>query len=452
MERFLGLLCALGAAVAFGLQYVPVKKYEIFDGVTFQWFMCGGILMIGFLCSIVFGNFGMTNQEDALLIIEGGALWALSNYLVLPLVKLLGIGLGFSLYHFVNLMVGYNIGRFGIFGMEPLKGDVKICDLGCCLVLVSFVLMVFVEEGDRVDGPAQFDSSVEAAMAELQRHHSTASAVQEDQVLREKYSRWRDDHVSGRRRSSVMEAAGTVLVSYSTAETGGHLHSVGGFSVLQPPRLVPLRDDETPSDGGAGQVGGHEEADHAERQVSTGAMNPQSSQVVQSFLQAASGEPSSLAGRAGRKAAGVLLALLAGSLTGVQSVPASLVNQRHKDAPATNVVFPQCLGIYICSSAIYLIYSAAAKLAGWRVPHSPIRPAYLSGCVWAVGFTFMITGISSLGFSIGYTLDAVGPIVIASLLSIFVFKEITERHQLILYGIAFTLQVVGVICMSSAST
>ena len=30
-------------------------------------------------------------------------------------------------------------------------------------------------------------------------------------------------------------------------------------------------------------------------------------------------------------------------------------------------------------------YSAAAKLAGWRVPHSPIRPAYFSGCVWAVG-------------------------------------------------------------------
>ena len=28
---------------------------------------------------------------------------------------------------------------------------------------------------------------------------------------------------------------------YSTAEVGGHLHSVGGFSVLQPPRLVPLR-------------------------------------------------------------------------------------------------------------------------------------------------------------------------------------------------------------------
>lgn len=82
-------------------------------------------------------------------------------------------------------------------------------------------------------------------------------------------------------------------------------------------------------------------------------------------------------------------------------------------------------------------YAAVAKLAGWRVPHAPIRPAYLSGCIWAVGwreglgsrrldtvilplklglrpvrafggcfrrgFTFMINGIASLGFSIGYT-------------------------------------------------
>ena len=32
-----GFLCALCAAVAFGAQYVPVKHYEIYDGITFQW-------------------------------------------------------------------------------------------------------------------------------------------------------------------------------------------------------------------------------------------------------------------------------------------------------------------------------------------------------------------------------------------------------------------------------
>lgn len=141
MEYCLGLLCAASAAIAFGVQYTPVKKYEIYDGITFQWFMCSGILMVGFLSSIIFGDFGM-EDEGCLLIVSGGGLWALSNYLVLPLVKLLGIGLGFlavsswlctchrrfSLYHFVNLMVGYFVGRFGFFGMERLEGNLTICD------------------------------------------------------------------------------------------------------------------------------------------------------------------------------------------------------------------------------------------------------------------------------------------------------------------------------------
>ena len=36
-----------------------VKKYEIYDGITFQWFMCAGILMVGFVSSVIFGDFGM---------------------------------------------------------------------------------------------------------------------------------------------------------------------------------------------------------------------------------------------------------------------------------------------------------------------------------------------------------------------------------------------------------
>eukprot|EP00439_Symbiodinium_sp_Y106_P079157 s242_g17.t2 len=44
--------------------------------------------------------------EIYLEVVFGGCLWALSNFAVLPLVKLLGIGLGFSLYHFQNMIVG----------------------------------------------------------------------------------------------------------------------------------------------------------------------------------------------------------------------------------------------------------------------------------------------------------------------------------------------------------
>lgn len=33
----------------------------------------------------------------------------------------------FSLYHFVNLMVGYVVGRRGYFNMEKLKGNLLVC-------------------------------------------------------------------------------------------------------------------------------------------------------------------------------------------------------------------------------------------------------------------------------------------------------------------------------------
>eukprot|EP00435_Cladocopium_sp_Y103_P061348 s870_g23.t1 len=42
MEYWIGLLCAASAAIAFGVQYAPVKKYEIYDGITFQWELCTG--------------------------------------------------------------------------------------------------------------------------------------------------------------------------------------------------------------------------------------------------------------------------------------------------------------------------------------------------------------------------------------------------------------------------
>ena len=41
----------------------------------------------------------------------GGALWCCSNVAVLISVKMLGLGIGFTLYHTVNCVCGYLIGR-----------------------------------------------------------------------------------------------------------------------------------------------------------------------------------------------------------------------------------------------------------------------------------------------------------------------------------------------------
>jgi len=113
------------------------------------------------------------------------------------------------------------------------------------------------------------------------------------------------------------------------------------------------------------------------------------------------------------------------------------------------VVFPQCLGIWAASSLIYIAYSAVARLWGWPVPHSVIRPAYASGCIWCAGFALMIAGIGDLGYSVGYTLDAVGPIVVSSLLSLLVFQEISGWTQVMLYFAAFALQLIGVLLIAN---
>ncbi|CAL1139734.1 unnamed protein product [Cladocopium goreaui] len=141
-------------------------------------------------------------------------------------------------------------------------------------------------------------------------------------------------------------------------------------------------------------------------------------------------------------------AVVAGTLAGVQSVPATLYNLEHPEYPSTAVVFPQCVGVWFASTGIYLLYSGYAQVRRKPVQHAVIRPAFVSGCIWSVGFLFMIKGIHELGFAVGYTLDAVGPIIIASIVSICWFKEITGRRQLMIYWTAEALQLLGVILIT----
>lgn len=76
----------------------------------------------------------------------GGVLWGTANVLVIPTVKFLGLGVGFAMYHAINMAVGYAIGRFGLLGAprEEAKWP-AVRDAGLGLLLVSLVFMVFVE-------------------------------------------------------------------------------------------------------------------------------------------------------------------------------------------------------------------------------------------------------------------------------------------------------------------
>ncbi|OLQ00843.1 Transmembrane protein 144-like B [Symbiodinium microadriaticum] len=393
-----GIAPAAVAAVAFGVQYVPVKKYKIlvraktftlliYDGTTFQWFMCSGILFVGLAFAILGGDLARGIPPK---VVFGGCLWALSNFAVLPLVKLLGIGLGFSLYHFQNMIVGYVVGRKGLFGLPALQpafdGSLIFCDVECCLILVSFVALLLVEGGGEKESN---EKNSENTHPKPTVH---GKPCQPDSY----------EEVPADRPHRLFEESSTFAA-------------------------FALEIDE----GDDGEAFRPELPDVAE--VTPEATEPPRKQPWRNC------------------ALGVLLAIVAGSLTGVQSVPATLYSLEHPDYPSTAVIFPQCVGVWFASTAIYVIYSGIARLRRKPVLHSVIRPAFISGCIWSVGFLFMIKGIHQLGFAVGYTLVAVGPIIVASLVSICWFKEITGRRQLLIYWSAEALQLLGVILITAFS-
>jgi glucose uptake protein GlcU len=385
-------LAAFVAAIAFGVQYTPVKRHAIHDGSLFQWAMCSGIGLTGFVIALLSGDL---ENGCPRLVVLGGALWALSNYAVIPLVKILGIGLGFSLYHFVNLVVGYLTGRLGFFGVRPLQqkfdGSLHICDLGCFLVAVSFVVIIFVEVGE---GGAATAAPPPRASPEQPLEPGVAGDEADD--------------------------------ARSSSHAKNITSNFGSFNVCATAVANEARADLLAQTSERLESGSSTCAVPAARQ----AVDSGSFQLGQ-----------------WKVPIGILLAVIGGGLAGVQTIPATLYMQEHRNVASSAVVFPQCLGIWAASSMIYLLYGGFAKIRNWKVQHSVIRPSYFAGCIWGIGFYMMVTGIHSLGYAIGYTLDAVGPIVVASILSIFVFKEIQGRRQLILYCVAEVLQLVGVLLM-----
>lgn len=115
METGRGSAWAVVAAVFYGVQYAPLKAFPVFDGSKFQFYMSTGIAFVGLIAA-------WTGTSDEIVVyhagLRGGALYAVSNVLVLPTVKFLGLGVGFAGYHAVNMIFGYSIGRFGLFGVD----------------------------------------------------------------------------------------------------------------------------------------------------------------------------------------------------------------------------------------------------------------------------------------------------------------------------------------------
>ncbi len=149
-----------------------------------------------------------------------------------------------------------------------------------------------------------------------------------------------------------------------------------------------------------------------------------------------------------RRIVGIVLAIFAGIATGLNTMPFDLWKNNTEEGQRMSglqFVFSQCVGVFLMSSLLYWIQATYATARGKLVHHVPIRPAVVGGIFWVLGDILMLFALVGVGYAAGYTIGAVGPTVVASLISFFVYKEIKQKKQRLFFSAAFALQLAGVL-------
>lgn len=141
MNEGIGFICCIIAGVCFGSNFLPVKKYEVGDGIVFQWIMCCGILIVG-LITVGFEK----EREVHTLTMVGGALWCIGNAMCIQVIKLIGMSMGLMIWGITNSVMSWACGRFGLFGIDKESVGKPIMNyVGLALTVVSLALFSHVK-------------------------------------------------------------------------------------------------------------------------------------------------------------------------------------------------------------------------------------------------------------------------------------------------------------------
>ncbi|XP_067455998.1 transmembrane protein 144b [Thunnus thynnus] len=140
-----GIAANVVAVLLYGSNFVPVKRIETGDGMFFQWINCAAIWMVSMV-----GDLMLQSPKFYPFAMLGGVIWATGNITVVPIVKAIGLGLGFLIWGSSSLLMGWASSRFGWFGIaaqDVSKPILNYCGAGLCLLsgLIFFFVKTDVE-------------------------------------------------------------------------------------------------------------------------------------------------------------------------------------------------------------------------------------------------------------------------------------------------------------------
>ncbi|GAM25115.1 hypothetical protein SAMD00019534_082900, partial [Acytostelium subglobosum LB1] len=146
---------------------------------------------------------------------------------------------------------------------------------------------------------------------------------------------------------------------------------------------------------------------------------------------------------------GIGLAIFSGLLYGTNMVPMQLWKQAHATASPLEFVFSHFSGIFLFNTAVFVLYSVISRPP--QIYPQTILPSFVSGVLWGIAQVGMMVATQNLGYTIGFPIGSAGPMIVSSLWSVFYFKEIQGKKNLILLVVSFLILGAGITMITLSS-
>lgn len=170
-EQLIGYIAIFVSVFFYGSYFVPARKYEIYDGLVFQWYQCSGIMLMGVICAGLRNNWWSDTPSSTGYYVapEGllsGFIFQLANVVATRSVKSFGLGLYFTTHQVTNLFTAFLVGVLGHKVGLPTKppGSIPVAGLGFFFVLVGMVPVMYMKK-EAPDSDSGADVPLDAAGA-----------------------------------------------------------------------------------------------------------------------------------------------------------------------------------------------------------------------------------------------------------------------------------------------
>ena len=140
-------LLILLPAFLLGINYVLLKRYNKGDGVFFQWLVCVGLWMCGLVVNIV-----QSPDQFYVFGIIGGVIWSGGNFLLIPMIHLVGFTTGVLIWSLVFMASGWSTGLLNLLGVPHDRLCVPFFNYGGLVMCVSGVILLAFLKDSRSSG------------------------------------------------------------------------------------------------------------------------------------------------------------------------------------------------------------------------------------------------------------------------------------------------------------